>query len=66
MSRAIPKSPILATRPGPLQVSRQLRAAMSLIDEKNTQTVRSLHVLLEMNVISYVIFDIWGYLVQKS
>lgn len=30
MSRAMPKSPILATRPAPLQVNKQFRAAMSL------------------------------------
>lgn len=34
MSLAIPKSPILATRLGPVQLSRQFRAAMSL---KKTQ-----------------------------
>lgn len=32
MSRAIPKSPILATLSGPGQVSRQFLAAMSLKD----------------------------------
>lgn len=37
MSRAMPKSPILATRPAPLQVSKQLRAAMSLKDTGSTR-----------------------------
>lgn len=48
MSRAIPKSPILATRPGPLQVRRQFRAAMSLEEQKKPLSGYVAHMLLEI------------------
>lgn len=55
MSRAIPKSPILATRPGPLQVRRQFRAAMSLEEQKKTLSgyVAHMHGLMLLEIFNH-------------
>lgn len=55
MSRAIPKSPILATRPGPLQVRRQFRAAMSLEEQKKTLSgyVAHMHGLMLLEIFTH-------------
>lgn len=55
MSRAIPKSPILATRPGPLQVRRQFRAAMSLEEQKKPLSgyVAHMHGLMLLEIFTH-------------
>ena len=50
MSRAMPKSPILATRSGPGQESRQFLAAMSL---KNTGSVTKCSFIMAFNSITH-------------